>query len=179
MQTVLVRINRPSQSRAGNLDARGSIRGLVLRSGKSGFGPTAPAAIHRDDVLVAHFLQIVRRERGTEPAAAIQHQRRVFVRNRTFDIAFDNPFAQMNGIGKMAALPFVIFARVHEDHLFSGIQALLNVAKVGLFDAGLRFIHDFQKSWGMYMRHFSASDLISSNFIAYPTASYRASWDRT
>jgi hypothetical protein len=35
---------------------------LILHDGEAGFGPTAPAAVHRNDFVVAHLLKIVRRK---------------------------------------------------------------------------------------------------------------------
>jgi len=54
-------------------------RALIFGDRKIRFGPAAPAAVHGDDILVAHFLEIIGGERGAETAAAIQDQRGVFV----------------------------------------------------------------------------------------------------
>src|ERR1700688_3743241 len=63
---------------------------LVLSSGKAGFRPAAPAAVHGDYVAVAHFLQVVGGKRRTVSASAIKHHRGVFIRNGFLDVALDD-----------------------------------------------------------------------------------------
>src|SRR5580704_17358187 len=117
---------------------------------KSRFGPGAPPAVHGNAIRVAHFLQVIRGERGTETAAAIEDQRRGLVRNRLFDVAFDHSLAEMNSARQVATRPLVVFAHIHESEFFSGVQPLLYLSKIQFFHASLRVIDNRQKSRRMF-----------------------------
>src|SRR3984885_9137947 len=83
---------------------------LIFNYRKTGFGPPAPAAIHRNHIAVAHFLQIVGRQRGAEAASAVENDRGGFVRDSLFDIALDDAFAEVQRVGNITAGPFAFFA---------------------------------------------------------------------
>src|SRR5260370_23466191 len=73
-----------------------SLTPLVFGDRQARIQPAFPAAVHRFHVVVAHFLEIVRHQRGTESAATIQNELRASVRNALLDVALDDAFAQMN-----------------------------------------------------------------------------------
>src|SRR5262245_12576857 len=94
--------------------------------------PATNAAVERDDVGVAHLLQVVGRERRAEPAAAVEDERRRLVRERRLDVALDDALAQVDGAGDALLLPLVVLTRVDEHELL----AILHAAQV-LFDRDL------------------------------------------
>src|SRR5208282_5868016 len=59
----------------------------VLHRGEAGFGPAAPAAIHGENVGVAHLLQIVRHQRGAESAPAVKHDGSRLARQGILNVA--------------------------------------------------------------------------------------------
>src|ERR1700690_3446036 len=125
MRTVLVRIQTPQPP----LFRGASLPALVADGGKACLGPAAPAAVHRDHVAVAHFLQIVCRKRGAEAAAAIKNDGGVLIGEGLLDIAFDDAFAEVNGAGEVAASPFAVFAGVYQNDLFAGVEAFFRFAE--------------------------------------------------
>src|SRR5580692_5561283 len=117
----------------------------ILFRRKPRFGPGAPAAIHGNAIGVAHFLEIVRREGGAEPAAAVEDERSGLVRDRSLDVPLDYALAKMNGPRQAPAHPFVVFADIHQRKLLTRIEPLLHLAKVQFLDARLCIIHERQK----------------------------------
>src|SRR5580700_4841611 len=81
-------------------------RWLILDYGVTGFGPAAPAAVHRDYVAVTHLLEIVGREGRTETAAAVENNSRVLVRDGFLNIPLDDAFPEVNRAGDVTAGPF-------------------------------------------------------------------------
>ena len=73
----------------------------VFCDGETGFGPAAPAAIHRNYVCVAHFLEIVGGQGGAETAAAIEDEWGVVVRDRFFDVAGSRVSGASEGWGRL------------------------------------------------------------------------------
>ena len=69
---------------------------LVFDHREAGFGPAAPAAVHGDYVGVAHFLEVVGRQRGAEAAATVENDDGGFVGDGFFDVALDDAFAEVN-----------------------------------------------------------------------------------
>src|ERR1700756_5793236 len=90
----------------GDAVGRAAILWLILDYRIASFGPAAPAAIHRDHVGIAHLLQAFGCERGAEAATAIENDRRAFIRDGFLDVAFDDAFAEVNGVGNVSAGPF-------------------------------------------------------------------------
>src|SRR5208282_6641564 len=86
----------------------------VLHRGEAGFGPAAPAAIHGENVGVAHLLQIVRHQRGAESAPAVKHDGSRLARQGILNVALDDALAQVNGAGQMAFGPFAILSNINE-----------------------------------------------------------------
>src|SRR6202034_149029 len=155
MRTVLVRVQPPQPTLTQR--AAGTQNRLILNDRESGFGPAAPAAVHGNHVAVAHFLEIVRRERRAEPAAAVEYEGRFLVRDGFLDVAFNHAFAQVNRTGDVPARPFGFLARVHDDDFFAAVQPLFRLAKTLFLDPRLRVSHQLQKSFGMIHSHRSTS----------------------
>src|SRR5690349_12422033 len=63
--------------------------------------PVADATVHRDHLLVAHFLEIVRREGGAEAAAAIKNDLLPEVGHARFNVSLDDALPQVDGAGQM------------------------------------------------------------------------------
>src|SRR5271168_161794 len=100
MRTVLVRIQTPQPLFPSCvLPDEQSPGKLVNDDGEAGFGPISPAAVHGDDVAVAHFLKIVRGERGAVASAAVENHGCFLVWDGFFDVALDDAFTQVNGAG--------------------------------------------------------------------------------
>src|SRR5271170_5444748 len=72
---------------------------LILRRREARLDPTLPTAVHRFHVGVAHFLQVLRRQRRAKPAAAIQNDLCVRVWSALLDIALDDALAEVHGAG--------------------------------------------------------------------------------
>jgi hypothetical protein len=53
----------------------------------------------------------------------------------------------------VAAGPFGILARVDENKLIAGVETLLGVLEILLFDASFRIVDDFQEAFGMIRSH--------------------------
>src|SRR5271156_5442288 len=139
MQTVVVRIHPPQP--LPKFENPEPVRILIFDYRKPGFGPTAPAAVHRDYVAVAHFLKIVGGQGGTKSAATIKYDLRVLVRNGLFDVTFDDAFAQMDGAGNVTARPFAVFASVNENQGMAGVDFLFYFAIILFFDSFFRVFH--------------------------------------
>ena len=92
--------------------------GLLYR--ETCLGPAAPAAIHRNDVGVAHLLQVVGDQGRPESASAVEHERRIFIGEGLLDIAFDDALAEMHGPGQMAARPFACLPARRRASVFRG-----------------------------------------------------------
>jgi putative PIN family toxin of toxin-antitoxin system len=119
---------------------------LFFFRGEPRFGPGAPAAVHRNAIFVAHFLQVIRGEGGAEAAAAIKNQRRGPVRDRRFDVTLNDSLAEVNGPGQVAPRPFIVFADVHQCEFLAGVEPLFHFAETQLLYASFRVIDDSQKS---------------------------------
>src|SRR6266404_4065511 len=84
---------------------------LFRRFQRIGFlAPDADSTVHRKHIGVAHFLQVVGCQGGTEATAAIEDERSIEIGVLSFDIALDNPLAQMDGAGKMILVVFAMLA---------------------------------------------------------------------
>ena len=85
-----------------------------------------PAAGHRPDIRIAHFLQIVGRKRRAKSAAAIEDHLGVFVGECLHDVAFDNASANVFGTGGVTSLKLIVFANVYKHRSVPyAIQRLL------------------------------------------------------
>src|SRR5882672_10788399 len=104
MRTVEVRI-LPPQPTFWNF-VRES---LVTDCRQAGFGPAAPAPVHRFHVGVAHFLQIVGDQSRTETTPAIENKFCACIRDLLLDIALDDALAHVYSTGDMAFGPLVVF----------------------------------------------------------------------
>src|SRR4051812_23353858 len=80
--------------------------------------PRAPAASHGDHVGVAHLLEVVRRQRRSESAAAIEDYRRGFVRHSLLDVALDHTLAQVQSTASVTRGPFALFADIDQQSFF-------------------------------------------------------------
>src|SRR5712691_1970373 len=91
---------------------------LLRRFQRIGFlAPDADSPVHRKNIGIAHFLQVVGCQGGTEAAAAIEDERSIEIGVLPFDIALDNPLAQMDRAGNMSLVVFAILADINEDKL--------------------------------------------------------------
>ncbi len=106
--------------------------------------PTAKTTVDRDNVGVAHFLEIIGHERGTESAAAIAENARLGIRDTLLDIALDNALAEMNRAGSVAGMPFAFLANV--DQIDAGLLGFdIRVMNGNFFDAIFCIIDQFKE----------------------------------
>src|SRR5437763_12308307 len=118
---------------------------LALGCWQSRGDPTFPAAVHRFHVGVAHLLQIFRRQRGAEAAAAVEDEFCLGIEYGLFDVALNDAFPQVDRSRNMSVAPFVVLANIDQEKFFSGIDAALDFGYVRLFDLLLRLIDQLQK----------------------------------
>src|ERR1700686_1254172 len=71
--------------------------------------PVANAAIHRDNVLVTHLLQIVGGEGGAESTAAVKNDFCIQIRYTRLDIALDDALPEMNRARQVVRSEFALF----------------------------------------------------------------------
>ena len=127
--------------------------------GKSEFAFSVPA-LHRPvggdqsfvaadegaDVAVAQLLRGVARERGAETAAAIHDELRVRVGIKFFQVAFENAFAEVNGLRGVAGGPFVVLAHIQQHGLGIGRESRARFGHADFGDAFLRVVDEIEKT---------------------------------
>jgi hypothetical protein len=101
------------------------------------------------DVAITHLLRRVTSQGGTKSTAAVHDDFRVRIGKHFFQVALQNPLAQMRGFDGMIFLPFGIFTHVNQN----GPRILLE-SRAGLFngdfpDARFRIGDKFQKTGRM------------------------------
>src|SRR5215204_5125772 len=107
------------------------------------FLPTAPAAVHRDHVAVAHALEVVRRQRRAEAPAAVEDDFLVRVGDLLLDVALDHALAQVRRAGDVARGPLALLAHVDQlETAFPAVEALLHLLDGRLLHAGAGFFDD-------------------------------------
>src|SRR5262249_52142211 len=109
------------------------------------FVPSAPTAIHRLHVRVAHLLQVVRHQRRPESPSAVQDHFRTGFRHALLDVAFDHSAAHVHGAGQVSFRPFVVFPHIHQQKSFSAVHSPLDVRYIGLLHPRLRVIYTPQE----------------------------------
>src|SRR6185503_6780462 len=74
------------------------------------FGGDKPlvAAGERKHIAISHALSRIRSQHRTIPAAAIHNYFRLAVGHRLFQVAFQNAFAEVNGLCGAARQPFAV-----------------------------------------------------------------------
>src|SRR5450759_3334470 len=113
--------------------------------------PRAPTARHRRDVGVSHFLQIVRRQRGTKTAATIEYQLGVLVGNSLLDVALDNALPHVLGAARVSRRPLALLAHVDEPRL-PALELATRFIDVDLVDARPRVVDELEESGGVLHR---------------------------
>ena len=91
--------------------------------------------------MITHAAEGVGCERGTEPASAIKYKLRVLVREFRLYVAFDNPFADVNGTFDVGVREFVVLADVDQyrhltprEHFFVSTDVCLGDARFCIVD---------------------------------------------
>jgi hypothetical protein len=102
-------------------------------------------------------LQIVRRQRRTESAAAIEHDLGVLVGRCLFDVALDDPAAEMFGAGGMVLALFVIFAHVDEPERLARVELPFDLVDGNFADTRSGVLAEFFKSFRM-LHHYSSEN---------------------
>jgi len=138
-------------SRCGS-NARACLAAFLLHR-KPRPRPSPPAAVHRDNVFIAHLLKIVSDQRGAIPAAAIKQNLRLPVRKLLFDVTFDDPAGKVDCSGDVSGGPLVVLADVHKMEFLFCLQPFLQLWDCGLADAFFRVINERQKRRGMFFCH--------------------------
>src|SRR5579871_719374 len=140
---------------------------LLLYQRVSFFAPAPDAAIHRDDIGVSHFLQVVGRQRGTESASTIQNHLRSKFRNAGFDIALDDALSHVDGAWQVIFGEFALFAHIHKHEFVSAIHAGLYLIYVGFADARARIVDDLQEPGRVLMSHGDLLFFVLIQFSSY------------
>src|SRR5258708_1844516 len=117
------------------------------------FAPIADSAVHRDDVGVSHFLQVVGGQRGTETAATIEDERNFEIGILSLNVAFNDAFAKVDGSGQVVGVEFAVFADVDENKFLAAIEPGFDFVNVGFADALLGVLHNLQKARWMVLSH--------------------------
>ena len=115
--------------------------------------PIANSAVHRDDVGVSHFLQIIGGQRGTEAATTIEYERSFKIGILAFHVAFDDALAEVDGSGQVVGVEFAIFANVDENKFLAAIEPGFNFVNIGFTDALLGVFDNLQKARWMLLSH--------------------------
>ena len=110
------------------------------------FSPGADASIHRADVAVTHLDQVVGRQRRAEPAATVEHQGRLLVRDQGLDVALQHATTDVAGACGVVLGELVVLAHVDELKLLPAIEAILDLADGTLTDILLGFIDQSQET---------------------------------
>src|ERR1039458_5602774 len=126
---------------------------LRLLQRKAPLAPIANSAIHRYDIGVSHFLQVVGGQRGTEAAATIEYERSFEIGILALNVALDDALAQVDGSGQVVGVEFAVFADVYENELLTAIEPRLDFVNVGFAYALLGVVDNLQKARWMLMRH--------------------------
>jgi hypothetical protein len=80
----------------------------------------------------------------------------VWVRHLTLDIAFDDPFAQVNCSRQMIGCVLAFLPHVHEQEFLAAVDLGFYFIDRDLVDAFLGILHDLQKARGMLKNHGSS-----------------------
>src|SRR6266852_9078964 len=130
-------------------------RCTLLRSFEwiSFFAPIADSAVHRNDVGVSHFLQVVGGQRGTETAATIEDEFGLQIGVLALDVALDDALAQVDGAGQVVGVEFAIFADVNENKFLAAIEPGFDFVNGGFADALLGIVDNLQKARWMLLGH--------------------------
>jgi hypothetical protein len=90
--------------------------------------PFAVTAGHRYNVGVAHVLKTLRRKRRANSSGAVDHDRRLSLRDGLFDADFEEPSGQENRAGQVPLIPLVLLADVEQNKvraiLYRGIDIM-------------------------------------------------------
>ena|SRR5579872_6562937 len=131
-------------------------RQLILRQRIALFTPVADAAVHRNNIAVAHLLQIVGGEGGAETAAAVENDFGIEVGDFLFNVTLDDAFAEVNRSGKMILGVFAFFADVDKKKFVASVDPLFDLRYVGLAYVTFGVIDDFQKTGRVLLVHGSS-----------------------
>ena len=125
----------------------------TTRSGENVFAPAPNAAVHGEHVGVAHFLQIVRGQRGAISAAAVEDDGRVQFRHAFLDIALDDALAQVNGPRQMVFGVLAFFPDIHQNELVAAVKSGFDVVNAHFSNPLFGIFDDTQKTSRMLVRH--------------------------
>src|SRR6266478_349401 len=117
------------------------------------FPPVANSSVHRIDIGVAHFLQIVSRQGGAKSTSAIEYNFLSRSRHLLLDVALDDPLAQEHGFGQVILRPLAFLADIHQVKLIPSIQLRFDLIDGHFANARFGVLNDFQKTRGMLMGH--------------------------
>ena len=127
--------------------------------------PVAYAAIHRDHVGVAHLLQVVGGECGTEPASAVEDHLGAKFGYTCFNVSFDDSLAQMNRAGQMVFGELTLFAHVDEQEFVAPIHPFLHFVHIRFPNACLRVVNDLKKPRRVLVGHENLLQSLMSSSI--------------
>ena len=101
------------------------------------------------DIFVAHLLRCVARQRRAESAAAVHDDFCVRIGIKFFQIAFQNSFAKMNRLDRVAGRPLVIFAHIEQHGLGIGREPGAGLGDGEFADRFFRLRDQLEETGGM------------------------------
>ena len=104
------------------------------------------AADEGEHVAIAHLLGDGGGKHRPIAATAVHDYFTIRVGKHLFEVALQNAFADMNGLGGVILLPFVVLAHIHEDGLGVFGEPLASFIDSDLLHVGPRLVNQFQKS---------------------------------
>src|SRR5713101_5544903 len=141
----------PAIRRSIRLLARRYLPRLLQRVALS--APIADSAVHRNDVGVSHFLQVIGCKGGPETSATIENERSVEIGILSLNVAFDDALAQVDGSGQVVGVELAVFADVDENKFLAAIEPGFDFVNVGFADALLGVFDNLQKARWMLLNH--------------------------
>src|SRR5579863_1762861 len=120
------------------------------------FAPASNASVHREHLGVAHLLQVIRGQGRAKSAATVEHQGGGLIGYAILNIAFDDSFAEMNGVRQVIGRVFAFFAHVDQHKLFLPVELRFNLINRYFANPPSGIFDDLQKTRGMLMSHESS-----------------------
>src|SRR6266566_2487199 len=110
--------------------------------------PRPPSARHRRDVGVAHFLEIVSRERRAESATAIEDELGVLVGHARLDVALDYPLPQVVRASHVSGGPLTLLPYIDYSDL-SALQLSSRFVHIHFAHPRFRVVNKLEECGGM------------------------------
>src|SRR5579884_712723 len=115
--------------------------------------PAADAAVHGEDVGIAHLLEVIRRQGRAEAATAVEHDLGRGVWDLRLHVSFEDASSQVRGVRKVILRPLALLAHINQMKRLAAIELLLDLIHGQFADARFDFLNQFQEPRGMLVGH--------------------------